>query len=640
MTTLEDWRTDPIAFIEAVLHDPETDAPFKLLDAEKQFLRHAFQTDEDGRLRYSEQIFGAPKKSGKTAFAALHMLTMVLLFGGKYAEGYALANDLEQAMSRVFQAIKRIVESSPLLRREAKITADKITFPAFANATISTVASDYASAAGANPTISCFDELWAYVSERSRRLFDEMVPPPTRKIACRLTVTYAGFAGESVLLEELYKRGLAQPQVGPALHAGDGLLMAWHHEPVAPWQDERWLSEMRRSLRPNQFLRMIENRFVTSESSFVDLSAWDGCVDPSATPTLSDKNLPVFIGVDAGVKHDSTAIVACTFEAQRVRLVWHRVFQPSPDEPLDFEATIENTVRDLDKRFRVVKVLFDPWQMQATAQRLTREGIRIEEFPQSPGNLTIASQNLYELIEGRNITLYRDAGMRLAVSRAVAIETSRGWRIAKEKQSHKIDVVVALAMAAHAAVKSPEESDLWTFSAFLIGDAPAPWPKRVGLVYAVLMTGVGVGVVRRPAAVAYFAKADIGPLLIVDWFVGPLSPSLFEQIVTRLRELANAMNSKFGAIVFTTATLAAEFPRLGYDRGVEDIDELVAGLDDGMLELRAAVHIGAGRVKIAGEAFEKYHPARFLDPTARDDDDPLKVAALLGIILALDKTAA
>ena len=42
--------------------------------------------------------------------------------------------------------------------------------------------------------------------------------------------------------------------------------------------------------------------------------------------------------------------------------------------------------------------------------------------------------------------------MRLAVSRAVAIETSRGWRIAKEKQSHKIDVVVALAMAALAAV--------------------------------------------------------------------------------------------------------------------------------------------------------------------------------------------
>jgi hypothetical protein len=43
--------------------------------------------------------------------------------------------------------------------------------------------------------------------------------------------------------------------------------------------------------------------------------------------------------------------------------------------------------------------------------------------------------------------------MRLAISRAVAIETPRGWKISKEKQSHKIDVVVALAMACHAAVE-------------------------------------------------------------------------------------------------------------------------------------------------------------------------------------------
>ena len=39
---------------------------------------------------------------------------------------------------------------------------------------------------------------------------------------------YAGFEGESELLYELYKRGLAQPEVGPSLHAGDGMLMFWH----------------------------------------------------------------------------------------------------------------------------------------------------------------------------------------------------------------------------------------------------------------------------------------------------------------------------------------------------------------------------------------------------------------------------
>jgi phage terminase large subunit-like protein len=458
-TTLDRWRSDPIAFIETCLFDPETDQPFVLLDAERAFLMHAFKTDDDGRLLYPELVYACPKKSGKTAFGALIMLTMVLLFGSRFSEGYALANDLEQAVSRVFQAIRRIVEASPLLMREAKVTSEKITFPAFYSASISAIASDYTGAAGANPTISCFDELWGYTSEPSHRLWDEMVPPPTRKIACRLTVTYAGFSGDSVLLETLFKRGMALPEVAPSLRAGDGMLMAWHHEPIAPWQDERWLADMRRSLRPNQFARMILNEWVTSESSFVDMAKWDRVVDPRLGHVVTDPSLPIYVGIDASVKHDQSAVVAVMWDqsAQQVRLVTHRIFQPSPDEVLDFESTIEATLLDLHKRFSIRKVLFDPFQMMHTSQRLARAGLPIEEFPQSSPNLTSASQNLYELIEGQNIVAYPDAAMRLAVSRAVAVETPRGWRIDKEKQSHKIDVVVALAMACHAAVQSQNE---------------------------------------------------------------------------------------------------------------------------------------------------------------------------------------
>jgi phage terminase large subunit-like protein len=169
--------------------------------------------------------------------------------------------------------------------------------------------------------------------------------------------------------------------------------------------------------------------------------------------------LPFFVGVDASVKHDSTAIVAVAWEeqAQIVRLAFHRVFQPNPDDPLDFEATIEATLRDLHKRFYIKKILFDPYQMMSTAQRLARAGLPIEEFPQSSPNLTAASQNLYELILNGNLLAYPDPDMRLAISRAVAIETPRGWRIGKDKSTHKIDVVVALAMACHAAIQSQRE---------------------------------------------------------------------------------------------------------------------------------------------------------------------------------------
>ena len=60
-----------------------------------------------------------------------------------------------------------------------------------------------------------FDELWGYSSERARRLYDELVPVPTRRISCRLTVTHAGFEGEGELLQELYKRGMALPVSAP-----------------------------------------------------------------------------------------------------------------------------------------------------------------------------------------------------------------------------------------------------------------------------------------------------------------------------------------------------------------------------------------------------------------------------------------
>jgi phage terminase large subunit-like protein len=186
---------------------------------------------------------------------------------------------------------------------------------------------------------------------------------------------------------------------------------------------------------------------------------YDVCVNKQLSPELTNRALQVWVGVDASVKRDSTAIVACTFDydAKKVRLVWHRIFQPSKEDPLIFEATVEQTLLELWKRFYVREIRFDPYQLVAVAQRLSSAGLPMIEFPQSVPNLTEASTNLYEIIKGRNLITYPDPDLRLAVSRAVALETTRGWRIAKEKQSHKIDVVVALAQAALGAVQQGQE---------------------------------------------------------------------------------------------------------------------------------------------------------------------------------------
>jgi phage terminase large subunit-like protein len=238
------------------------------------------------------------------------------------------------------------------------------------------------------------------------------------------------------------------------------MLMYWTHTAPAPWQDDAWRDQMRQQLRPNAYLRLIENRFVTNEGSFVDLEWYDACVDPDLSPALTDLSLSVWVGVDASVKRDSTAIVCCSFDTKlkKVKLIWHRVFQPSQEDPLDFEATVERTLLDLRRRFRIREIRFDPYQLVAVAQRLTTAGLPMVEFAQSVPNLTESSTNLYELLKGRNLVAYADDDLRLAISRCVALETSRGWKISKEKASHKIDVVVALAQAALGAVQQGQQS--------------------------------------------------------------------------------------------------------------------------------------------------------------------------------------
>jgi len=466
---------DPVLFVTTILVNPETGQPFVLTQAEQNFLRRAFILLPSGALRYPELLFSGPKKTGKTAFAAMVVLYVIRMLGGRFAEGYCVANDLEQAQGRVFQAICRIVEVSPLLADDAIITSRQIEFIS-TGATITALANDFAGAAGGNPTISCFDELWGVTSERGHRLWDEMVPPPTRKLAARLTVSYAGFEGESELLEGLYKRGLSGQQVLPDLYAQPGMLMFWTEKFTAPWQTDAWRDQMRQQLRTNAYLRLVENKWVTSESTFVDLAWWDKCVDAGARPLIADQGLSIWLGIDASVKRDSTAIVACAWdaEANRVHLVCHRVFQPSPDEPLDFEATVEQTVLDWHSRFNLRECRYDPYQMAATSQRLAAAGVPMVEFPQSVPNLTEASTNLYELIKAGNLVAYPDAAMRLAIQRAVAVETSRGWRIAKEKASHKIDVVVAMAQAALGAVKggaAPASLAVWQ----ALGEADGDW---------------------------------------------------------------------------------------------------------------------------------------------------------------------
>jgi hypothetical protein len=86
------------------------------------------------------------------------------------------------------------------------------------------------------------------------------------------------------------------------------------------------------------------------------------------------------------------------------------------------------------------------------------------------------------LISERRLATYPASEIRLAVSRTVASEGARGWKLAKEKQSHKIDVVVALSMACLAAVRGAGSS--YCLEALADWEEPAEKIPQPGWVHA------------------------------------------------------------------------------------------------------------------------------------------------------------
>jgi hypothetical protein len=310
--------------------------------------------------------------------------------------------------------------------------------------------------------------LWAFTSESSRRLWEELTPVPTRRNSIRLITSYAGFTGESKLLEDLYKLSVGRDEhpdgLGERLHPDlpiyanrDARIFCyWDHEPRCPWQTAEYYLGQRRGLRPNTYLRLHENRWTTGESQFITPALWDRNVDPLLRPVLPTKEVDLYVGVDAGIKGDYAAVVGVMREGDCVRLATHRIWKPSRQQPLDIEATIEAYLRTLHQQFRVVDILTDPYQLHRTITLLRADGLPIREFPQTTANCTAMGQQLFDLLNGRNLRLYPADDLRQQALHTVAVESPRGWRLAKEKTRHKIDAIVALAMAVVALLQRPD----------------------------------------------------------------------------------------------------------------------------------------------------------------------------------------
>jgi hypothetical protein len=426
-------------------------------------LRLAFVFDRTGQLGLRLLLWSEVKKSGKTFIAAC--LGIWWAATRTNTEVLVVANDLDQAQGRVFKTMVALCRLNGLERAKyVKVKATELEF--ISGTTVTAIASEYAGAAGSRHSLVIFDELWAFGTERAVRLVEELTPPPTEENAWQLVVTYAGFTGESKLLETLYQRGLTGERIDRELevYRADDLLMFWSHQPRQPWQTPEYYASQRRSLRPNTYARIHENRWVSSESAFIPAEMWDACVVHTLSPMLTDDGRAIWGGLDiAGAnqhatakKNDGVGFAAVTWERDgRLRLVAHRIWKA----PVDL-AAVERYLVEFDERFDLRGVLVDPFQAARSQAILRDAGVRIAELPQTSGNTTRMGETLYDLLKGKTLRLYADPELREQALATVAVESTRGMRIAKATASRKIDGISALAMACVAAVEAGPDSSM------------------------------------------------------------------------------------------------------------------------------------------------------------------------------------
>jgi phage terminase large subunit-like protein len=390
---------------------------------------------------------------------------------------------LEQATSRAFATMCQLLTRNPDLGARAK-RASNTMIRFTTGTTIRAIASEYAGAAGSNHGLTLWDETWAATSESYRRLWDELTPVPTRLNSIRLVFSYAGFEGESKTLQALYKAGvdIAEHPEGrgeridpelPLYRSKEGgglnLVTFWSHDPRQPWQTAPWLERQRQDHiakgRVSTWLRLFENRWVSGESMFITAELWDACVDLARTPSAPSKTIKVWVGVDIGIKNDTTGIVAVTRLPMpdgtvRYGLVVHKLFKPRPGTPVD-HADIATYLRWLHAGFAVQKIAVDPSQALEMISYLKREGLRIEEVPQTSGTVDEMGQTLITCIQSRQLVLYPDAELRQQALNTVAVEKPSGMmRMDKAKSNRKIDAIVALALALRSVTSKTEDFHL------------------------------------------------------------------------------------------------------------------------------------------------------------------------------------
>lgn len=498
--------------------------PFLVFPWTARVLLDLFPDDGSSDLPYTLGVLSTVKKSGKTTLNGAIAAYLAFARAPAGSELYVFANSQEQSIGRVFAAVRYAVDMSQALRDQC--AARQVTSITLKNGTtIKALAAMHANIAGANPYYSGWTELWGYILEAEQRAWDEMTPPPTVRNAIRVVDTYAGYEGESKLLNAIedrlkaarrlyvdaytlppayldYARDVVarapeiEPYMMPDERGAAGELVyrtplpcyvdesaraygLWDEGEEArrmPWQrgerGRQYYREQEHDLLPGSFQRFHLNRRAKRGGQFVPATTWR--MLEVCDPWDPGDRHAVVLAVDAATHDDHMALVGVRRIGGVPEECYVRVWEPRADPRAKGRAVIAPSdalaelVRLRDAGMRIAAVAYDPYQFHDVALRAAAEGFNMVEFPQGQRR-ALADTYLRQLIVSGGLRHTHDTALLHAVEGADAIEdkgrTGDEKRVRIVKGTGKVDPLVALSMA------------VWTAMEGVAGEDPYPLPE-------------------------------------------------------------------------------------------------------------------------------------------------------------------
>lgn len=418
--------------------------------------------DSDRKLRYRRALVGVPRKQGKSLIGSA--IALYGLFSGLEpgAEVYSAAGDRQQARI-VFGEAKAQVEANPLLAAETKIYRDALEVPAY-GAVYRVLSSDGRLQHGLNPSMVIFDELWG---QRNDDLWDALTLGSGARVdPIVIAITTAGFDVNS-LCGRLYQYG---QRVAAGEIDDDAFGFFWWEAPRDCLITDRkaWrranpnlapglldVEDMEASTKQSSelaFRRFRLNQWVRAQESWLPAGVWDN----SGGDVALDLDLPVFVGIDMALRHDSIGVVAVQKQEDHYVAI-PKIWLPPQDGPLDV-AGVEQYLRTLHQRYDVKEFAYDPAYFQRSAEALVDDGLPMLEFPQSAARMVPACGLTYDLIVNMKVKHPKDPVFTDQVLSAAQRATENGWRLSKGKSKRKIDGCIAMVMALDVANRRPSKT--------------------------------------------------------------------------------------------------------------------------------------------------------------------------------------